>query len=139
MNGRMKKRRIAVILIFLFSAASGSMVYEAGATAGAEQAAAAPQTPKTIWVGESRWSYFKNMKRNFVRGSKNFVTSPLEIPITIQEYHEQAGLPLIRHLAGFADGTFRMIARAGSGLWDFFSAFLPGNQDGLPVKPETLF
>jgi putative exosortase-associated protein (TIGR04073 family) len=84
-------------------------------------------------------SYQSNMERDFVRGFKNVLGSPLEIPITIQKYHEGAGRPFVRHMAGFFDGMFRMIARAGSGVWDFLAAFLPGNQEGLPPDPETLF
>ncbi len=84
-------------------------------------------------------SYGKNFVRAWKRGFTNVLTAPLEIPVTIQEYHEKAGRPVIRHTAGFVDGTCQMIERAASGLVDVFAAFLPGMQDGIPVKPETLF
>ncbi|HTL46696.1 MAG TPA: hypothetical protein VL688_01400 [Verrucomicrobiae bacterium] len=84
-------------------------------------------------------TYTENMKHTLIRGVKNILTGFLEIPITIQEYHEQAGKPFVRHAAGFVDGTFQAIARTGSGIWDLGAAFIPGGQEGLPVKPETLF
>ncbi len=94
----------------------------------------------TFWVLPAMASeYQDNMKRDLVRGFKNVVGFPLEVPITIQEYHEKAGRPVIRHISGLVDGTFRGIVRLGSGLWDFVAAFLPGHQEGMPVKPETLF
>ncbi len=84
-------------------------------------------------------SYQENMEQVFVRGLKNVLGAPLEIPLTVQKYHEQSGRPVFRHTAGFFDGTFRMVSRAGSGIWDFIAACLPGYQEGLPVTPETLF
>ena len=94
-------------------------------------------SPRLALAGEG--SYLGNMGRDFVRGLKNVAGSPLEIPITIQDYHEQAGFPLVRHIAGFVDGTFRALTRMGSGLFDFMAWVLPGYQEGFPVKPETLF
>ena len=84
-------------------------------------------------------TYFGNMKRDLGRGLANIVTSPLEIPITVQEYHEKSGRPLIRHTAGFFDGSMQFVERFGSGFWDLFYAFVPGDQEGLPPTPETLF
>lgn len=84
-------------------------------------------------------SYGENMKNSLLRGVKNIIGSPLEIPITIQEYHEQAGKPVVRHVAGFVDGLFQGVVRFGSGAWDFVAAFIPGHQEGMPVDPETLF
>ena len=93
---------------------------------------------RPVLAGEG--TYLGNMKRDFVRGIKNVVSSPLEIPITIQEYHEKAGRPGVRHLAGFFDGAVQSVERAGSGLWDLcFAMWIPGDQEGLPPKPETLF
>ena len=84
--------------------------------------------------------YFKNWAYDWTRGVKNIVSFPLEIPITIQEYHEGPGYPVVRHLAGLADGLFQGIERLGSGLWDIIPAgIFPGIQEGLPVTPETLF
>lgn len=84
-------------------------------------------------------TYFQNMQHALTRGIKNVLGAVLEIPVTIQEYHEQAGTPGVRHMAGFVDGTFQAISRMGSGMWDLLAAFLPGNQQGIPVTPETLF
>ncbi len=83
--------------------------------------------------------YFRNMKRDFARGSLNIVTFPLEIPMTFQRYHEASGAPVARHMAGLADGIWRGVARCGSGFWDFAAAITPGIQEGLPADPETLF
>lgn len=83
--------------------------------------------------------YVENMKHDLVRGAKNVIGAPLEIPITIQEYHEKSGRPVIRHIFGLVDGTFRTLVRFGSGAWDFAAAFLPDHQAGMPVDPETLF
>jgi hypothetical protein len=85
-------------------------------------------------------SYLSDMKHDLVRGIKNVVSHPAEIPITIQEYHEAAGYPVVRHLTGLADGIFQAVSRLGSGAWDLImAAWIPGIQDGLPVQPETLF
>lgn len=83
--------------------------------------------------------YQENMKHDLVRGFKNFFGAPLEIPITIQKYHEGSGRPVIRHVAGLLDGVFRTVVRFGSGAWDFIAAFLPDHQQGMPVDPEVLF
>ena len=84
-------------------------------------------------------SYFSEMKRDWGRGLKNILSFPLEIPITVQEYHESTGYPVVRHAAGLADGIFQAVSRLGSGFWDFPASIIPGIQEGLPVKPETLF
>ncbi len=84
--------------------------------------------------------YFHAMKRDLGRGLKNVLTSPLEIPITIQEYHESSGYPFVRHLAGLSDGIFQSLERFGSGGWDLLvAAYIPGAQEGVPPSPETLF
>ena len=83
--------------------------------------------------------YQANMQHDLVRGFKNVIGSPLEIPITVQEYHGKKGRPVIRHVAGFIDGCFQTVVRLGSGAWDFVAAFLPDHQAGMPVDPETLF
>ena len=84
-------------------------------------------------------SYLGNMQRNAVRGFKNIIGAPLEIPITIQEHHESAGYPVIRQTEGLFAGGFRMLKRFGSGVWDYAVLWIPGDQDGVPPKPETLF
>ena len=88
---------------------------------------------------KSSGDYKENMKHSLVRGLKNIVGAPLEIPITIQEYHEREGRPVIRHIAGLIDGSFQMLVRFGSGAWDLVAAFIPEHQEGMPVDPETLF
>ncbi len=93
-----------------------------------------------VFPSAAQASYFSEMGRDLVRGVKNVAGAPLEIPITIQEYHESSGYPVVRHLTGLTDGIFQAIARLGSGFWDILPAsVIPGIQDGFPVKPETLF
>ncbi|MDD5671214.1 MAG: hypothetical protein PHN49_06220 [Candidatus Omnitrophica bacterium] len=84
-------------------------------------------------------SYLKNMGHDLVRGVKNVFSCPLEIPIKIKEYHQKEGRPVIREMAGFADGFCSAFVRGTSGAWDFLAAFWIGDQDGMPVNPETLF
>ena len=79
------------------------------------------------------------MKRTLRRGAVNILTAPLEIPVTVQAYHEQAGWPVARHLVGLAVGTGQMFVRLGSGLLDLPCALVPRLQKGFPVQPETLF
>ena len=91
-----------------------------------------------VFPASANAGYWQNMGHDWTRGLKNIISFPLEIPITIGEYHE--GYPVVRHLAGFTDGLFQGIERLGSGLWDIVPASLmPGSQEGLPVTPETLF
>jgi len=92
-----------------------------------------------IFLYAEEGGYFKNLQHDYKRGMVNILTSPAEIPITIQEYHEGAGRPLIRHLAGAVDGAFRMFTRAASGAWDLVFGWIPGDQEGFPPDPETLF
>ena len=92
-----------------------------------------------VFPAPAHASYGSEMKRDFGRGLKNILSFPLEIPITIQEYHESSGYPVVRHMTGLADGIFQAVSRLGSGLWDIPAALIPGIQDGLPVTPETLF
>ena len=87
----------------------------------------------------SSGDYQANMQKDLLRGFKNVIGAPLEIPITIQEYHQKAGRPVIRHIAGLIDGIFKGVVRFGSGAWDFVAAWVPGHQEGMPVNPETRF
>lgn len=84
-------------------------------------------------------SYFGSLGRAWKRGLTNIVTSPLEIPVTVREYHSKEGRPVIRHSAGFVDGTFQMLERLGSGVFDLLVSPIPGQQEGIAVEPETLF
>jgi len=85
--------------------------------------------------------YFEQMGKTFVRGLKNIVSFPVEIPATIREHDQRTdGNPRVfRNIAGFFDGTFRSVARLGCGAWDVVWCAIPGNQEGLPLKPETFF
>ena len=85
--------------------------------------------------------YFSQMGHVFTRGLKNLVSFPWEIPVTIKE-HDQTddGNPRVfRDTAGFFDGTFRAVTRLGCGVWDIFFSIVPGDQNDLPLKPETFF
>ena len=64
-----------------------------------------------------------------------------EIPATIKEHDAQNnGTPrFVRDTAGFFDGTLRALTRFGCGAWDMVWCVVPGNQEGLPLKPESFF
>jgi hypothetical protein len=85
--------------------------------------------------------YFGQLGYTFARGVKNIVSSPWEIPYTIRK-HDQTdnGNPRVfRDAAGFFDGILRTLTRLGDGVWDLGWAFVPGEQEGLPLEPETFF
>ncbi len=94
--------------------------------------------PAYAATGEGE-SFKIRAKRSLQRGGIKMAGALLEIPITLQEYHEKAGYPLVRHTTGIFEGAFRALHRFESGLWDFVSVLLPGRQKALPVQPETLF
>ncbi len=84
--------------------------------------------------------YFTQMGQALTRGAKNLVSFPWEIPSTIGRYDKSGDNPrVIRDATGFVDGTFRAVTRLGCGLWDVLFAFVPGQQDELPLDPKTLF
>ena len=83
-------------------------------------------------------SYRDNMKRDLKRGAKNILSSPAEILIGFQDYHERTGGPFVRQGIGIVVGTGKMVLRLGSGVVDLGAAFIPGLQHGVPVKPEAL-
>ena len=85
--------------------------------------------------------YFAQMGQTFTRGVKNLVSFPFEIPTTIAKHDsEDNGNPrFFRDTAGFFDGTFRAVTRLGCGAWDVLFSLVPGQQNDLPLKPETLF
>ncbi len=89
-----------------------------------------------LWAGDG---YFAKNRSTFARGFKNIVGAPLEIPVTMGHYSRGDGRPVIREMAGFFDGVFRMVSREVNGLFDAVMSFVPGEQDGYPVQPETLF
>jgi hypothetical protein len=88
-------------------------------------------------------TYSDNFKYDVVRGSTNIVAAPYEIYTTTKEHHLNKGPEqnkgITRGIAGFVDGTFRMITRTGSGIWDHVIAAIPGAQEGYPVEPELLY
>jgi hypothetical protein len=85
--------------------------------------------------------YFNQMGQALTRGIKNMVSFPWEIPSTMDRYDQKTdGNPrVIRDAAGFVDGTFRAVTRLGCGAWDVLFSVVPGFQNELPLKPETLF
>ena len=85
--------------------------------------------------------YFTQLGQTFTRGIKNVVSFPWEIPATIREYDQKTeGNPRVyRDTSGFFDGTFRALTRFGCGAWDMIFSLVPGDQQGLPLKPETFF
>jgi len=85
--------------------------------------------------------YFTQMGRAFTRGLKNMVSFPWEIPTTIRQYDQKAddNPRAFRDAAGFVDGTFRAVTRLGCGVWDVVFSVVPGQQNELPLKPETFF
>jgi len=95
-----------------------------------------------IFVASSAFAgaeYQGNLETGLSRGIRNIIGAPLEIPVTIHKYHLGEGRPVIRHTAGFFDGTVRMVAREVNGIVDTLFVFLPGEQEGLPLEPATLF
>ena len=84
--------------------------------------------------------YFTQLGKTFGRGIKNIVSCPWEIPYTIGQYDRGTTNPrAFRDTAGFFDGVGRTATRLGCGVWDVFSSVVPGQQEGLPLKPETFF
>ena len=85
--------------------------------------------------------YFTQLGRAVTRGIKNIVSFPWEIPSTISRYDKKTeGNPRVfRDATGFVDGTFRAVTRLGCGIWDVLFSVVPGQQNELPLKPETLF
>ena len=93
-----------------------------------------------LFPASAQAGYWKNLGNDWTRGLKNIVSSPLEIPLTIQEHRKRSSYPVVKCLTGTFDGIFQTVARFGSGAWDLIPAgVIPGIQEGLPVDPETLF
>lgn len=84
-------------------------------------------------------SYAHNLGQAWVRGFKNILSFPVEIPLAVRASGSVPGLPVIRHAGGAVEGTFRGVRRLGAGLWDLPAGLIPGFQEGIPVEPETLF
>jgi len=85
--------------------------------------------------------YFAQLGQTFTRGVKNLVSFPWEIPATIGQYDQKTdgNARVFRDMSGFVDGTFRAVTRLGCGTWDVLFSVVPGQQDSLPLKPETFF
>lgn len=94
----------------------------------------------SAWAAEEP-GYFTQLGQALTRGLKNLASFPWEIPSTVQRYdHQTDGTPrLFRDTAGFFDGTFRAVTRLGCGAWDVVFSVIPGQQNELPLKPETFF
>jgi hypothetical protein len=116
-EGVVKIRRTGIMLMLLFCV-SFSPAYAAGEA-----------------------GYFTQLGRAFTRGVKNIVSFPWEIPSTISRYDKKndGNSPVFRDAAGFVDGTFRAVTRLGCGAWDVLFSVVPGQQNELPLKPETFF
>jgi hypothetical protein len=85
--------------------------------------------------------YFTQLGQAFTRGLKNMVGFPWEIPSTVSRYDQKTdgNFRVFRNAAGFVDGTFRAVTRLGCGAWDVLFSLVPGQQNELPLKPETFF
>ena len=85
--------------------------------------------------------YIEKLGATFTRGVKNVITAPYEIPYTMGVYDrkDDGTARVIRNTAGFFDGIFRTVTRLGCGAWDMGWAFIPGDQQGLPLEPEAFF
>jgi len=85
--------------------------------------------------------YFSQMGHTFSRGVKNLVSFPWEIPATIAKHdREDNGNPrFLRDAAGLADGTYRAVTRLGCGFFDVAFSVVPGQQNELPLTPESFF
>ncbi len=103
---------------------------------GAILAILALACPTGVYAGTE---YQGKLEGGLTRGLKNIAGAPLEIPFTMARYSAGPGRPVIRETAGFFDGLFRMGARAVNGLFDTLLVFIPGEQEGWPMQPETLF
>lgn len=84
-------------------------------------------------------TYRENLGDGLKRGVKNIFSSPAEILISVQDYHERSGWPFVRQMAGGVVGAGKMILRLGSGIVDLGAAWIPGIQQGIPLNPEVLF
>ena len=85
--------------------------------------------------------YFSQMKKTFTRGFKNGLSAPWEIPYTIKKYEQKndGGNRFFQDAAGSVDGFLRMVTRYTCAAWDMVFSIVPGQQDGMPLKPETFF
>ncbi len=85
--------------------------------------------------------YFEALGKTFTRGVKNIISFPWEIPSTLSRCDQKTdgNYRVFRDAAGLVDGTFRAVTRLSCGIWDVLFSPVPGEQDGLPLKPETFF
>lgn len=89
------------------------------------------------WANE--WSdYFSNFGHDLVRGTRNILGAPLEIPRAVDSADKTDESPTVRAYKGFSEGAFNSIRRFGAGLWDWLIAPIPGQQEGLTLHPDTL-
>lgn len=83
--------------------------------------------------------YLANAGHDVVRGLKNVVSFPAELVLTQRDSRYSGDRPFMRYLHGATDGTIRAIQRAFSGTFDLVAAWIPSQQEGMPMEPETLF
>lgn len=103
-------------------------------TAAVTPAASAPAGQATLTQAE----YESGMKNTLDRGYRNVLFSPGEVIIGIQDNTKPGTIPVVNVLWGCGIGILKGMRRLGSGGWDLIAAFIPHQQQGMPVNPETL-
>lgn len=86
----------------------------------------------------SQAEYEANMKKTLDRGYRNVLFSPGEVAIGIQDNTKPGTIPVVNVLWGCGIGLLKGMRRLGSGGWDLIAAFIPHQQQGMPVNPETI-
>ncbi|MDD5085065.1 MAG: hypothetical protein PHE61_03360 [Candidatus Omnitrophica bacterium] len=103
-------------------------------TATVTPTASAPAEQATLTQAE----YEANMKKTLDRGYRNMLFSPGEVVIGIQDNTKPGTIPVVNVFWGFGMGLLKGMRRLGSGSWDVVAAFIPHQQQGMPVNPETI-
>ena len=82
--------------------------------------------------------FAQNMLRKLGRGVANVVTSPLELPKSIQEVFYEDG-PVAAGTYGILEGAFKGIVRIAAGVYEVITFPIPFPADYEPiVEPEFL-
>jgi hypothetical protein len=123
----------------IFSCASILILVLTFGMAYAQSEQAAADTPDQ--ASSSEGAYCANLKAAYLRGVKNIVSAPLEVPMGIRDaQNKEKKCPMgSTYVVGALKGAGQGLLRLGSGLWDLVAGWLPGHQQGMPVTPETLF
>ena len=83
--------------------------------------------------------FAQNMLRKLGRGLANIITSPIEIPKSVQESFYEDG-PVAAGTYGVLDGVYKFVARTLVGVYEVVSFPFPLPADYAPiVEPEFLF